>query len=123
MKHSAAFLDLVNDAKSRIKEIAIAEVRKKLAAKDKFHFIDVREDHEWEKGRCQGAVHVGRGILERDIESMVADKSEEIVLYCGGGFRSALSADNLRKMGYTRVYSMAGGWREWVEAGAPVQKS
>lgn len=122
MKHSPGFLDLVNDAKNRIKEITIPEVRKKLAAKEKFHFIDVREDHEWDKGRCKGAVHLGRGILERDIETMIADKSEEIVLYCGGGFRSALSADNLKKMGYTRVYSMAGGFREWVEAGAPVQK-
>ena len=122
MKHSPAFLDIVNDAKSRIKEITIPEVRKKLAAKERFHFIDVREDHEWEKGRCKGAVHLGRGILERDIETLISDKNEEIVLYCGGGFRSALSADNLRKMGFTRVYSMAGGFREWVEAGAPVQK-
>jgi len=122
MHHSAGFLNLVNDAKGRIREITIAEVRKKLAAKERFHFIDVREDHEWAKGRCKGAQHLGRGILERDIESLISDKTEEIVLYCGGGFRSALSADNLRKMGFTRVYSMAGGFRGWVEAGAPVQK-
>src|SRR5260221_11158317 len=103
MEHSEGFLKLVDDAKTRIREISIAEVRRKQAAKQAFHFIDVREDHEWEKGRCAGAVHIGRGILERDVESEIVDKSAEIVLYCGGGFRSALSADNLQKMGYTRV--------------------
>jgi len=122
MKHSPGFLKLVEDATSRIREISIPEVRRKLAAKEKFHFIDVREDHEWEKGSCRGAIHLGRGILERDIESSIQDKNEEIVLYCGGGFRSALSADNLQKMGYTRVLSMAGGYRGWIEANAPIQR-
>lgn len=121
MKHSPGFLKIVEDAKTRIREISIPEVRKKLAAKDKFHLIDVREDNEWEGGRCQGAVHFGRGIIERDIESAIPNKDDEIVLYCGGGFRSALAADNIQRMGYKRVLSMAGGWRGWIEAGAPVE--
>ncbi|MBL7714461.1 MAG: hypothetical protein JNL01_03270 [Bdellovibrionales bacterium] len=111
--HSPGFLKIVEDAKKRIREISISEVRKKLARGDRFHFIDVREDHEWEAGCIEGAVHLGRGILERDIEVKIPDHSAEIILYCGGGFRSALAADNLVKMGYKNVFSMDGGYRGW----------
>ena len=120
MKHSPGFLKLVDDAKSRVSEISIDETRNKLEtgkAKD----IDVREESEWAAGHIRGAEHLGRGILERDIEARVPDKNAELILYCGGGFRSALAADNLQKMGYTRVASMAGGWREWKEKGFPVE--
>lgn len=119
MKHSEAFEKLVADIKPRIKEISIDEVRKKQGAGDKFVFIDVREDHEWEQGRAAGAMHVGRGILERDIEKHVPDLDAEIVLYCGGGYRSALAADNLQKMGYRKVFSMEGGIRGWREKALP----
>lgn len=122
MKHFPGFLSLVEDAKKRVREIPVAEVRRRLDEGPRFHFIDVREDHEWQKGRCQGARHLGRGILERDIEELIPDKKAEIVLYCGGGFRSALSADSLQKMGYTSVLSMAGGFRGWMDAGAPVDR-
>ena len=116
MKHSEAFENLCNDAKTRVTEISVAEVKAKLDAEENFHFIDVREDNEWDKGHATGAVHFGRGIIERDIEVAIPDKSAEIVLYCGGGFRSALSADNLQKMGYTNVLSMAGGIKAWRDA-------
>lgn len=119
MKHSEAFEKLVADIKPRIKEISIDDVRKKQGAGDQFAFIDVREDHEWEQGRAAGAMHVGRGILERDIEKHVPDLEAEIVLYCGGGYRSALAADNLQKMGYRKVFSMAGGIRGWREKALP----
>ena len=122
MQHSEGFLKIVNDAKSRIREISPAETQKKLARGDAFHFIDVREDNEWDKGRATGAKHLGKGIIERDIESQVPDHSAEIVLYCGGGYRSALAADALQKMGYTRVLSMSGGYKEWVTSGLPVVK-
>lgn len=120
MKHSHGFLKVVNDAKTRIKEISIEEVKAKLDRKDKFHFIDVREDHEWQQGHATGAEHLGRGIIERDIENKITDHNAEIVLYCGGGFRSALSADNLQDMGYTNVLSMDGGYRAWKEANYPI---
>ena len=122
MQHSERFLKIVNDAKSRIREISPAETQKKLARGDAFHFIDVREDNEWDKGRASGAKHLGKGIIERDIESHVPDHSAEIVLYCGGGYRSALAADALQKMGYTRVLSMSGGYKEWVTTGLPIVK-
>jgi rhodanese-related sulfurtransferase len=118
--HSPGFLKLVHDAKKRIKEIDVASVLEMIKAKKPFHLVDVREDHEWEEGSCLGAVHFARGILERDIESAIPNKFEEIVLYCGGGYRSALAADNLRRMGYKKVHSMAGGWRAWVAAKAPI---
>ncbi len=121
MKHSEAFEKLCEDAKSRIREIAIEEVKRKQDAGGEFLFIDVREDHEWNQGHAAGARHLGRGIIERDIENTAPDKDAEIVLYCGGGFRSALSADNLQKMGYANVYSMAGGIRAWKEAGYPMK--
>ena len=122
MQHSPAFLKIVEDAKTRVRELTISQVQKKFQAGEKFHFIDVREDNEWDKGRCKNAGHIGRGVLERDIETAIPDKKAEIVLYCGGGFRSALSADNLQKMGYTNVWSMDGGFRGWVESGGAVEK-
>ena len=122
MKHNPGFLKLVEEAKQRIKECTIAEVKAKLDRGERFHFIDVREDNEWVNDHAKGAVHLGRGILERDIETVIPDKRAEIVLYCGGGFRSALAADNLRKMGYTNVASMDGGIRAWREAGYPIEK-
>ncbi len=122
MKHNPGFLKLVEEAKTRIRECTIAEVKAKLDRGEGFHFIDVREDNEFATDHARGAVHLGRGILERDIETVILDKHAEIVLYCGGGFRSALAADNLGKMGYTNVSSMNGGIRAWREAGYPIEK-
>lgn len=113
MKHSPGFLSIVRSAKRLIKEIAPAETLRRMKKKNPPLIIDVREDHEWEKGHIAGARHLGRGIIERDIEELVPDPSTEIILYCGGGYRSALAADNLRKMGYRNVFSMKGGWRRW----------
>jgi len=121
MKHSEAFEKLCEDARSRVREINVDEVKRRLDAGEKFRFIDVREDHEWEQGRAAGAQHLGRGVIERDIEKTAPDKDAEIVLYCGGGFRSALAADNLQKMGYSKVLSMAGGIRAWREANYPME--
>ena len=121
MKHSPAFLKLVEESKTRIRETDIAEVKRRLDAGDKFLLVDVREESEWARGRLPGAVHLSKGVIERDIEKAIPDKSRPIVLYCGGGFRSALAADNLQKMGYTSVISMDGGWRAWTEAGYPVE--
>jgi rhodanese-related sulfurtransferase len=122
MEHSERFLRIVNDARTRIREVGITDVKRKLDGGQYLHLVDVREESEWFKGRLPGAVHLGKGVLERDIEKAIPDLDAEIVLYCGGGFRSALAADNLQKMGYTQVYSMDGGWRAWNEAGYPVQK-
>ena len=122
MQHSEQFLKIVNDAKSRVREISPADTQQKLDRGDAFQFIDVREDNEWDKGRAKGARHLGKGIIERDIERQVPDHGAEIVLYCGGGYRSALAADALQKMGYTRVLSMAGGYKEWVATGLPIVK-
>ena len=121
MTHNPGFLQLVQDAKQRIRECTVAEVKARLDREEPFHFIDVREDHEFAKDHARGATHLGRGILERDIESRIPDKSAAIVLYCGGGFRSALAADNLQRMGYTHVISMDGGIRGWRDAGYPVE--
>lgn len=121
MKHSTAFEQLCDDAKTRIREITVAEVKQKLDAGEQFAFIDVREDNEWDRDHAAGAEHLGRGIIERDIEKTVPDKSSEVVLYCGGGFRSALAADNLHRMGYTNVLSMAGGIKAWRDAGYPME--
>jgi rhodanese-related sulfurtransferase len=123
MRHSPGFLKLVDDAKARIKEVSADEVRRGLEAKDQFILIDVREDSEWNRSHLPQAIHLSRGIIERDIEKTVPDADAEIVLYCGGGFRSALAADNLQKMGYRRVASMAGGFREWCEVGYPLEKT
>jgi len=122
MKHTEAFERLVAGVKPSIREISIEEVRAKQARKENFHFVDVREDHEWEAGRAQGASHIGRGILERDIEGIIPDYGAEIVLYCGGGYRSALAAFNIQQMGYTNVLSMAGGIRRWRELNLPEDK-
>ena len=120
MQHSTGFLQLVEDAKSRIRELDVAQTRVRLNANPHALLVDVREDNEWQAGHAAGAEHLGRGIIERDIEQRVPDHDTELILYCGGGYRSALAADNLQRMGYTNVYSMAGGWKAWKEAGAPV---
>jgi len=123
MQHAPQFLKLVNDAKTRVKETNIADVKRRMDDGEKFLLLDVREDNEWAKGHLPGAVHIGRGIIERDIERAVPDTNAKIILYCGGGFRSALAADNLQKMGYYNVESMDGGWRGWTEAGLPTEKA
>lgn len=122
MDHSPEFLKLVDDAKTRVKQTDVPTVLARLKKGEKLAIVDVREDGEWEKGRIAGSVHMGRGVIERDIEHAFPDKSKELILYCGGGFRSALSADNLQKMGYRNVISMDGGWRGWKDAGGPVEK-
>ena len=123
MKHSPEFLAIVTDAKTRVKEWDFRDVKKRLAAGEKFMLVDVREDSEWARGHLPGAIHLGKGIIERDIEQAVPEKSTPLVLYCGGGFRSALAADNLQKMGYTNCISMGGGWRAWTDAGFPTEKT
>jgi rhodanese-related sulfurtransferase len=122
MAHSSQFLKLVQDAKRNVKETNVAEVKRRGDAGEKFLLIDVREDNEWAKGHLPGAVHLGKGIIERDIEQNVPDTGAKLILYCGGGFRSALAAENLQKMGYTNVESMDGGWKGWLEAGLPTTK-
>ena len=119
MKHSEGFLKLVHDAKSRIREVTVGETRERMESPNRVLLIDTREDNEWQAGRAAGSIHLGKGIIERDIEAEVPDKTAEIVLYCGGGFRSALAADVLQQMGYTNVFSMAGGWKAWKDSGAP----
>ena len=119
MVHSRQFLKLVQDAKQRVKETDVPDVKRRIAAGEKMILVDVREDNEWAKGHLPGAVHMGRGVIERDIEQSVPDTGAKMILYCGGGFRSALVADNLQKMGYTNVESMDGGWRSWNEADLP----
>jgi rhodanese-related sulfurtransferase len=121
MKHSEGFLKLVDDARSRVREVTVAEARERLAANPRALLIDVREDQEWEAGHASGAEHLGKGIIERDVEARVPDRERELILYCGGGYRSALAADVLQRMGYRHVYSMAGGWKAWRAAGAPVE--
>jgi len=120
MKHSEGFLKVVNDAKSRIHEVTIEETKQRMKANADARLIDVREDNEWEASHAAGAEHLGKGIIERDIEATVPDKSTELILYCGGGFRSALAADVLQTMGYTNVFSMAGGWKAWRDSGSDV---
>jgi rhodanese-related sulfurtransferase len=122
MAHSSQFLRLVQDAKKNVKETNVADVKRRSDAGEKFVLVDVREDNEWANGHLPGAVHLGKGIIERDIVQRVPDANAKIILYCGGGFRSALAAENLQKMGYTNVESMDGGWRGWVEAGLPTAK-
>lgn len=122
MAHPPKFLKLVNEAKTRVAETNVADVKRRMDAGEKLVLVDVREDNEWTQGHVPGAVHLGKGIIERDIEARVPDTGAKVVLYCGGGFRSALVADNLQKMGYTNVESMDGGWRGWLEAGLPTTK-
>src|ERR1044072_7089508 len=121
MKHSEGFLKVVDDAKSRVREITVADTLQRLRANGEAKLIDVREDKEWEAAHAAGAVHLGKGIIERDIETTVPDKDTELILYCGGGYRSALAADALQQMGYTNVFSMAGGWKAWNEAGGEIE--
>lgn len=121
-KHAPAFLAIVNDSKTRIKECTFEDVKQRQDAGESFHLVDVREDREWKAGRLPNSIHLGKGIIERDIEEAISDTAAEIILYCGGGFRSALAADNLRKMGYTNVISMDGGYRNWNDAGYPIEK-
>lgn len=121
-QHAPGFLKIVQDAKTRIKESTVADVKRRLDAGEKFLLVDVREESEYAAGHAPGAVHMSKGVIERDIETKVPDRATPLVLYCGGGFRSALAADNLQKMGYTNVISMDGGWREWTQAGLPVAR-
>lgn len=120
--HSERFVTLVDDAKTRVDEITPSEVKEKFDSGDDFVLLDVREQDEWEKSRISGAEYLGKGIIEREIEEEYPNTDEEIILYCGGGFRSALAADNLQKMGYSNVKSLAGGFRSWTEAGYPIKK-
>jgi rhodanese-related sulfurtransferase len=122
MEHSAEFLSLVNDAKSRIRQIDIDGYKKMVAAGEPHTLVDTREDNEWDANHVKGAVHMSRGIIERDIVAKVPDKSATLVLYCGGGFRSALAADSLQKMGYTGAVSLDGGWRALKASGLPLEK-
>ena len=121
MKHSEGFLKIVNDAKSRIREVTVGETQTRKNENSDLKLIDVREDNEWDQAHAAGAIHLGKGIIERDIETTVPDKNTELILYCGGGYRSALATDVLQKMGYTNVFSMAGGWKAWQEAGGEIE--
>jgi rhodanese-related sulfurtransferase len=121
-QHAPGFLKLVADAKSRVKECIVDDVKARLAAGEKFLLVDVREEGEFAAGHAVGALHLGKGVIERDIEAKVPDPNTPLVLYCGGGFRSALAADAIQKMGYTNVISMDGGWSAWVKAGMPTEK-
>ena len=123
MKHSEGFLKLVDDAKSRVREVSVADTQQRMRENSEAKLIDVREDKEWEAAHAAGAIHLGKGIIERDIETAVPDKNTELILYCGGGYRSALAADALQRMGYTNVFSMAGGWKAWNEAGREIESS
>jgi len=122
MQHAPRFLKIVDDAKSRIKEISIDEVKDKLDGGENFVLVDVREESEFAKDHLPGAIHLGKGVIERDIEARVPDLKTPMVLYCGGGFRSALAADSLQKMGYTSVLSMDGGVRGWREKNLPLTR-
>ena len=120
-KHAIRFLQLVNESRKNIRECTVADVKQKLDKNERFHLVDVREESEWAAGHLPRAEHLGKGIIERDIEAKIPDTAAEIILYCGGGFRSVLAAENLQKMGYTNVTSMDGGFRGWKEAGLPVE--
>jgi rhodanese-related sulfurtransferase len=121
MEHSPRFLRLVDDARTRIRETAVADVQSRLTAGEALTLVDVREDSEWARGHVPGAVHAGKGVIERDAETLFPDLDAPLMLYCGGGYRSALAADALGRMGYTAVESMDGGFRAWTDAGAPVE--
>ena len=122
MQHAPRFLKLVEDSRRRVKETDVPDVKRRMEAGEKFLLVDVREESEWARGHLPGAVHMGKGVIERDIEQRVPDTGAKLVLYCGGGFRSVLVAENLQKMGYTNVESMDGGWRGWTEAGLPTAR-
>jgi rhodanese-related sulfurtransferase len=122
MDHSAQFLKLVKEAKGHVKETTVADVQRRQAAGEKMELVDVREESEFAAGHAKDARHLSKGVIERDIAQAIPDAHAKIILYCGGGFRSALAAENLQRMGYTNVESMDGGWRAWVEAGMPTSK-
>jgi rhodanese-related sulfurtransferase len=119
MKHTEGFLKIVEDAKTRVREVNVEQTLERM--REGARLIDVREDNEWERGHARDAQHMGRGIIERDIETAFPDHTTELILYCGGGYRSALACDNLQRMGYTNAYSMAGGWKAWQDADAPIE--
>ena len=119
MQHAPGFLNLADEARRRVRELTVGDVKAMIDRGETFHLVDVREENEWAKGHLPQARHLGKGIIERDIEATIPDHAAPIVLYCGGGYRSALAADNLQKMGYTNVASMDGGWRGWTEASYP----
>jgi rhodanese-related sulfurtransferase len=121
-QHAPGFLKIVQDAKTRVKECTVDDVKRRLDAGERFTLIDVREESEYAAGHVPGALHVSKGVIERDIEAKVPDPAAPVVLYCGGGYRSALAADNLQKMGYTNVISMDGGWRDWTGKGYPTER-
>ncbi len=121
MDHSPRFLQIVEDAKTRIQEVTVEDVRRSRESGEDFVLIDTREDSEWAAAHAAGSIHLGKGVIERDIEKRVPDTSAKLVLYCGGGFRSALAADALQRMGYSRVYSLEGGWRAWNQAQMPAE--
>lgn len=123
MKHPPRFLAIVDETRARVKECQVADVRRMLDAGESFILVDVREESEFARGRLPGAVHIGKGVIERDAEAKLPDPAATIILYCGGGFRSVLAADNLQKMGYTNVISMDGGYRGWNEAGLPIESA
>jgi rhodanese-related sulfurtransferase len=123
MKHSEGFLKVVDDAKSRVREVSVADTQQRMSENSEAKLIDVREDKEWDAAHAAGAIHLGKGIIERDIETTVPDKNTELILYCGGGYRSALAADVLQHMGYSNVFSMAGGWKAWQEAAGKIESS
>lgn len=122
MQHSDKFLKIVNDARARVKETTVADVKRRSDVGERFHLIDVREESEWAAGHVAGATHLSKGVIERDIDRMIPDTNAKIILYCGGGYRSALAADSIQKMGYTNVESMDGGFRAWAEAKLPTAK-
>jgi rhodanese-related sulfurtransferase len=121
-QHNPGFLKITADARSRVRECTVEDVKRRLDAGERFTLVDVREESEFAAGHLPGAVHMSKGVIERDVETKVPDPAAPLVLYCGGGFRSALAADNLQKMGYTNVISMDGGWRVWNEKGYPVER-
>ena len=121
MEHTEGFLNIVNDAKTRVREVSVAETQQRMRDNPEAKLVDVREDNEWNAAHAAGAIHLGKGIIERDIERTVPDKDAELILYCGGGYRSALATDSLQKMGYRNVWSMAGGWRAWQEANGEIE--
>lgn len=122
MKHNPGFLKIVEEAKPRVRECTVGDIKNKLDRAEPFHFVDVREDHEYDADHAEGAIHLGKGVIERDIETVLPNKEEPIVLYCGGGYRSLLAADSLRQMGYSNVISMDGGMKAWRAAGYPIEK-
>jgi rhodanese-related sulfurtransferase len=122
MKHSPGFLKLVDDAKTRVRQIDIDELKRMRERGEEFALVDTREESEWAAAHAAGSIHLSKGIIERDIETKIPDPDATIVLYCGGGYRSALAADNLRKMGYRNAISLAGGWRAYKDSGLPVEE-